>query len=103
MQDDRENLTPRGSGKNSKIARRVSKDWVPHEAKLLFASLIELVTQDQFEEARDQQAGLDGRWVDGDALPVGDASPCEMESVGDHGAVSLAQTDQADVEDPYPY
>ena len=103
MQDDRENLTPQGSEENSKVARRLSKDWVPHEAKLLFASLIQQVTQDQFDEAKARQAELDGQEKDEGTLPVGDAGPYEMEPAGDDGAASSGQKDQLDVEDPYPY
>ena len=118
MQDDKVNITPQGSEQDSKIVRRGSKDWVPHEAKMLFASLIQQVNQDQWEQSRTKQDGPYGLWEDiplvarefhrqvgEEASPVGETASYEVTAVGDDGAVSFREKVRPDVEewDSYGY
>ena len=118
MQDDKVNITPQGSEQDSKIVRRVSRDWVPQEAKLLIASLIHQVTEDQWEQSKTEQDGPYGLWEDiplvarefhrqvgEEASPVGETASYEVTAVGDEGAVSFREKVRPGVEewDSYGY
>ena len=107
MQDDSVILPPQGTEQDSKIIRRTSKDWVPLEAKQLFASLIYQVTQDQLDEERAREAKLFDQWanmpsvarefhqgVDVAASPVGETGSLEVTAVGEDGAVSFRENVQ---------
>ena len=109
MKDDSVIFPPEESEQDSKIAKRASKDWVPDEAKQLFASLIFQITQDQLDEERAREAGLYDRWidmpsvarefhrgVDEEASPVGETGSYDVTAVGDDGAVSFREKVQPD-------
>ena len=109
MKNDNVMLPQEGNEQDSKVTKRANKDWVPHEAKQLFASLILQVTQAQLDEERARETELYSQWadmplvarefhrgVDVDAPPVGEAGRYEVTAVGDDGAVSFREKAEAD-------
>ena len=112
MQDDSVMLPSQGSKEDSKVERRGSRDWVPHEAKMLFASLIFEVTQNQLDEKRSREAEFHDPWADmplvarefhrgadKHALAVGEVGSYEVAAVGDDGAILFRDKAQPDAEE----